>query len=138
MKNFVFTKEGRAWNEDRCYSCDDFAFVLDGATGLYNQKFSDMNTDAEWFSDWWREYLKDALKDMNKSIPEILVTGVEQEKAVFYKMADGKEPVKDFPSACISIARRRNGLVEIYTLGDSPIVVQAKTNISILKPFSIL
>ena len=43
MKNFVFTKEGRAWNEDRCYSCDDFAFVLDEAT---EELLSDYDLDS--------------------------------------------------------------------------------------------
>ena len=28
MMNFSFTKGGRSWNEDRAYSCEDFAFVL--------------------------------------------------------------------------------------------------------------
>ena len=51
MEFFSLSKPGREWNEDRCYACKDFAFVLDGATSLTRQKFSSLHSDAEWSSD---------------------------------------------------------------------------------------
>ena len=58
MEHFYFSQGGREWNEDRAYSCEDFAFVLDGATSLYPEKYSNFSTDAEWYSNWWCEFLK--------------------------------------------------------------------------------
>ncbi|MBQ8425392.1 MAG: protein phosphatase 2C domain-containing protein [Clostridia bacterium] len=131
MKHFSFSRAGRAWNEDRCYSCEDYAFVLDGATSLFNQKFSNLNSDAEWYSEWWCNFLTTALSDYSKSVPEILQDGVGKVVEEFKKLAGDCE-VTDFPSACISIARRKDGMVEIYTLGDSPIILQSKNDMSIV------
>ena len=130
MSNFCFTKAGRSWNEDRCYSCEKFAFVLDGATSLFDQKFSDLTTDAEWYSNWWYIYLKDALNNEILTIPEILQNGVELVVNDFNKLS-GDVVVTDFPSSTISVVRRINGILEIYTLGDSPIILQSKNNMSI-------
>jgi len=130
MKNFTFTKAGRAWNEDRCYSCNDYAFVLDGATSLFGQKFSSFTSDAEWYSEWWLNFLKDALSDYSKTVPEILQDGVGKVVEDFNALA-GDAEVKDFPSACISIVRKDDDLLEIYTLGDSPIVLQSNNDMSI-------
>ena len=131
MINLSFSKNGRNWNEDRCYACDDFIYVLDGATSLFKQQFSSMSTDAEWYSNWWDEYLKVALHNYSLSVPEIIEKGIDLVVEDFKKLA-GDTPILDFPSSTISIVRRNAGKLEIYALGDSPIVLQSKTDISIL------
>ena len=125
--NFTFTKAGREWNEDRCYSCEDFAFAIDGATGLGDEKISTMNSDAEWYSEWWFKYLKEQLKDYSRPIHEIVYSGVDKVVSEFKTLANGKSII-DFPSSAINIARKlENGNLEIYVLGDSPLLVQTET-----------
>lgn len=131
MKHFYFTEGGRDWNEDRAFSCDQFAFVLDGATSLYPEKYSNFATDAEWYANWWCEYLKNELNNLSKTIPEILKEGLPQVVAEYQEMADGN-PIQDFPSCTVSIVRRNNGMLEIFSLTDSSIVIQSKTGISML------
>lgn len=130
MKHFTFSRAGRAWNEDRVYSCDDFAFVLDGASSLVKDQYSNLNTDAEWCSNWWCEYLKEALKDTTKKIPEILKSGVELSTKEFCNMAP--TDIEDFPCTTVSIVRRLNGILEIYALADSPIIIKAKSGLIIV------
>lgn len=122
--NFTFTRAGREWNEDRCYACEDFAFAIDGATGLGDEKVSNLNSDAEWYSEWWKKYLIEELKDYSRPIHEIMYKGVGLIVQEFQRLA-GDIKVEIFPSAAINIARKlENGNLEIYVLGDSPMLVQ--------------
>ncbi len=126
MNNFLFTCAGREWNEDQGYVCEDFGFVIDGATGLTGERYSNMETDAKWYSNWWCEELKRELPNKNKSIRQILEDGIEKVKKDYKKLA-GKVKVKDFPSSTISIVRLNGEKIEVYTLGDSPIIMQSNT-----------
>lgn len=131
MEHFYFSQGGREWNEDRAYSCEDFAFVLDGATSLYPEKYSNFSTDAEWYSNWWCEFLKVELHNKKITIPEILKNGLKKVTKEYLKLAAGN-PMQDFPSCTVSIVRRNNGNLEIYSLTDSSIVIKAKTGLTIL------
>ena len=129
---FTFTRAGREWNEDRGFSCKNFAFALDGATGSSGQKFTDKNTDAEWYSNWWCNYLQKALYDYTVSLPEILHTGMDYVIKDYNEITNGKEVI-DFPSSTINIARKLpDGNLELYILCDSPVILQTKTGHSIL------
>lgn len=125
MQHFSFSKKGKEWNEDRAYSCDQFSFVIDGASSLTKQKFSNFTTDAEWYANWWCEYLKNSLNDTTKSIMQILETGVKMVVADYQNLATNVN-VEDFPSATISIARINGDMLEIYVLCDSSIVLSSK------------
>lgn len=130
--NFSFSKTEREYNEDRCFSCEDFAFVIDGATGISNQKFSKMNTDAEWYADWWYNYLKISLKNFNLSIYEILKNGMDLMLDEFKNLAKDNI-ILDYPSATLDIVRKlKNNQVEIYVIGDSPLLIQSDTGHTIL------
>lgn len=131
MEHFIFTKPGKVHNEDRVFSCDDFAFVIDGATCLTGDHYSKFSSDAEWYSNWWKEYLVKNLANTKKTIFEILRAGVAKIVKDYVKLSGGKEP-EDFPSATVCIARRNNGKVEIYALGDSVVLLRSKTGESIL------
>lgn len=130
MKYFSFSKPGRAWNEDRCFACEEFAFVIDGATSLFNQKYSDFHTDAEWLSNWWFEFLKVSLFDKEKDVLEIIKIGLEKCNADYLKLLGENEDL-DCPSSTLSIVRRRNGKLEIFAVADSPIILQGKTGLAI-------
>ena len=131
MKHFTFTKPGNPWNEDRGFSCDDFAFVVDGATCLTGDHYSKFGSDAEWYANWWCEFLKKQLPNLKKSIFDILKNGVEKITKDYIKISGGKKVV-DFPSATVCIIRRNNGKVEFYALGDSVILFKAITGETML------
>lgn len=128
MEYFSLSKPGREWNEDACYACEKFAFVLDGATSLTKQKFSELNSDAEWSSNWWKEYLITALADESKLITDILKTGVKLYTKQFNALAK-KETVIDFPSTTIAVVRRINKQLEVFVLGDSIILFKTKAGL---------
>ena len=122
---FCFTKPGKAWNEDRGYVSDKFGFVLDGASSITKQKFSDMHTDAEWSSNWWHKYLQTALKNEEKFIPEILKDGIEKYVSDFKRFSKDSI-IEDFPCTTVSIVRKINDNLEFYSLGNSPIIFKTK------------
>ena len=131
MINFSFTRKGnRDWNEDRVYSCDDFAFVLDGATCLTKDHFSSFGSDAEWYADWWCEYLKVQLKNIKKTIPDILKSGIKKVVQAYKKMSNNQIP-EDFPSATFSVVRRVDGILEMYSLCDTSIIFLSKNGDSL-------
>ncbi len=123
MENFIFTRAGREWNEDRGFVCKTFGFVLDGATGLIDEHFTSSSSDAEWYSDSWCKYLKVALCDTTKSLLTILEEGFDKVTGEYKKILGAKK-VTDYPSATISIVRDIGDEIEMYTLGDSPILIQ--------------
>lgn len=109
---------GRKWNEDTCFSCENFWFVIDGATSLVQDKYSNLETDAKWYSNAFGNYLKKALPDSDKSIADIIKEGIHIVVDEYKKMAKGREIV-DMPSACIAIVRKVADKLEYFVLGDS-------------------
>ena len=45
------------YNEDECYVCENFGFVLDGATGLSGENYTNEKTDALWLVKQAKEFL---------------------------------------------------------------------------------
>lgn len=108
---------GRAWNEDFAFTGDNFWFVLDGATSLIPEKYSDEETDAKWFSHTFGKFLETALCDTSKSIAEIVKAGIDAVVAEYKSLAKGRKIV-DMPSACLAVIRKNNGKIEYFVLGD--------------------
>lgn len=123
MVNFCFSEAGREWNEDRVFVCDKYGFVIDGATVITGEHYTDFGSDAEWFADVWAKYLSIALADGSKSIKQIIEDEVEV-IAEQYKRIVGSRKVTSFPSASVSIVRERGDVLEVYALADSPILIQ--------------
>lgn len=108
---------GRDWNEDYAFAGDKFWFVLDGATSLMPEKYSNEETDAKWFSHRFGMFLETALADNSKSIAEIVKEGIDIVVGEYKVLANGRKIV-DMPSACIAIIRENNGKMEYFVLGD--------------------
>lgn len=123
MENFVFSRPGRDWNEDRGFVCEKFGFVLDGVTGDSEKKYTSFASDAEWYSNRWCEYLKIALNDMSKTILQILEEGLDIITKEYKEVANGKA-IKVFPSTTISIVRENGKNLEFYVIADSPIIIK--------------
>lgn len=121
MEVRAFTKAGKINNEDSCYVCDEFGFVIDGATGVTSQKVSCMQTDAQWFSFAFRDYLITALKDKTKNLKQIVSEGIEFVDKQFYEF-DGADAVTSKPSAAIAIFRIMGDEIEYFVLGDCTVI----------------
>ncbi len=125
MKFFGFTKGCKKWNEDCFFVNENFGFVLDGATGLTKEKYTNEDSDAKWFSNEWKQYLEKHLNNFNLSISEIVKKGINVIKQKYLKFAKQNEVV-DFPSSTVAIFRIKGEDVEFFVLGDSPLIVQTK------------
>lgn len=123
MKKFVLSYKSKQWNEDFAYVCDDYGFVLDGATAVTSQKFSNLDSDAEWYSKTMGNFLINNLEDKSKSIFEIVRSGIKSIKKEYKKLSKGSEVI-DFPSSTLSLARIIGENVEFYTISDSIILVE--------------
>lgn len=112
-------KAGKRYNEDYIDYSKNYAFVLDGATGLEKNIIS-RKSDARWyvrkFSKYLKKYiinndLKDAvtkaLKDINKEIKK-------HDKFINSSI--------NIPSACIAIVKENEENFEFFTLGDCSII----------------
>ncbi len=107
--------------EDSVGFGNNYAFVLDGASGLTGNNIIDNDSDASWFV----KRVKDALvsrfengdtRDISEILYEILG---EIHKVYFGKldMQNSSEPA-DSPSAAMALFRERNGNLEFFGLGD--------------------
>lgn len=125
-----FTISGNGKNEDSCYICDKFGFVIDGATGLTDINITNYQTDAQWFSFVFRDYLINALQDDTKTISQIVKRGiVEVDK--LYNSFGGIKDGDLKPSAAIAIFRIKGEYIEYFVLGDCSILLNGK-NIQII------
>lgn len=123
MENVSFSKAGSDWCEDRCFVCDDFGYVLDGATSMFAGSVGDKHSSAEWWSSKWDKYLKTALKDKDKAITQILRNGIKKFSKEILNFLD-EDKQKDFPNTTIALFRKQKGYFEFYVLGDSPLYVE--------------
>ena len=131
MKFRQFTRAGAKFNEDSCYICKDFGFVIDGATGLTNCNITNGKTEAQWFSCKFKEYLMDSLKDTTKSLSNIVEQGIVEIDNEYNKFA-GADNSKIKPSAAIAIFRLSGLGMEYFVLGDFSIIVNIDDKINII------
>lgn len=71
------TRPGLHINEDAVWGQEDFLFVIDGATGLSNQLYMGLESDARWFAAQTARLLCQLLPDKCLSIPAILHIAME-------------------------------------------------------------
>ena len=119
MKIQEFTKAGKIVNEDAVFANDNFACVIDGATGLAPEKITPYGSDAEWFASKMRDYLVEHLK--GRDIPTALadaLTFVNNE----FKKFDGADDLRFMPSAAISIYQIIGDKIEFFVLGDCSVL----------------
>lgn len=119
----IISVNGKEWNEDFAFACEDFAFVIDGATGMFNQKISSDLSDAKWYSNNLGKYLITALNNYDKSLTEIMKDAINKLKVDFLNIAKGQE-ILDTPSAAIIICRIKNNIMEHFSLGDCGFLIK--------------
>lgn len=106
-------------NEDCAGYGDEYIYVVDGASGLYDRQASPSGTDASWFSHRLGELLDESLPCQSDSIPDILRQVAVRMKGEFESFGQATEIDENaWPSASLSIVRTYGNEVELYQLGD--------------------
>ena len=139
IRKMDFTKQGKkeegkkeTLNEDCVYVCDDFGFVLDGATGLTKENITPEKSDARWFTQMFKQFLKKKLKNENDSIQDILKEGLTFVNNL-YNSFEGANNIKSRPSSGIALFRINKNDIEFFVLGDCCFLVRdKKDNIKLL------
>lgn len=121
----------RLVNEDIVVAGNNYAILMDGATGLGKNRFVGDNTLVEWYvsqvaKSVENQILKD--KDFNLDLQEIVKSTVLEVKAKIkiYENEIG-EVLKKYeePSACLAIIRElKDDYTEIFILGDISIYIK--------------
>lgn len=124
MAKVIFsTDTGMIFNEDFVYGTDTFGFLIDGATGLFPEKITPGNTDAQFFA---HELGKKLIENSSPSLKDKLFQSVHE--LSFYFPQEKKD---FFPSATLAAYEIKNDTLEIFYLGDSPILVYTTKGVEI-------
>ena len=122
------SRQGNSANEDYAFACEQFAFVIDGSSGLTSKKYTDRESDAQWFSHSLGILLQTRLHDIGKPIKDI-VSEITNELCTQFKrfLAGAEYDLLDMPSACLSVLRAKGDKIEFFQLGDCVTII-LKTN----------
>lgn len=110
----------KVWNEDVYAAGKDYAFVLDGASGLNNVNRMAPMSDACWLVRSLKNWLLLHLQE-DRSLQEILSEGLDILKEQ-YGECSGLES----PSCTITCIRIREDKLEYFALGDSLLLIETK------------
>lgn len=110
----VLSRAGAQVNEDALAVTVSSLIIIDGATGLTENRQPGWSSDARWFSHRLTTLLEERLDDISTSIASILATCLSDLRIEF-----GAEHSTELgPSASVLIARLHGGALDIYSLGD--------------------
>ncbi|MBR2832944.1 MAG: protein phosphatase 2C family protein [Bacilli bacterium] len=109
----------KSYNEDFIVCDSDYAFVLDGATGLQKNIISEAS-DAYWYVNTFASYLK---KCINKSdVKQAIAIALKDIAKDIDKYANSINSNLDIPSACIALVKENKDNFEFFVLGDCSII----------------
>ncbi len=112
------SRPGGAVNEDRWGALDHSVWILDGATGLAEQRVLPGASDAFWFVEQVDRGLQ-AGADCAEEPADVLRPIVRQAQEEFARVAlRPKAAPVDLPGASLAMMRLRQGWVELSSLGD--------------------
>lgn len=121
-------------NEDIAGSSKCAYWVIDGATGYFNNFIDLQTSDALWYVKGLNDYLKENMDDAKRSIVQILKDAIEQLAVRYFAfIADKEESVlpEQYPSATIAIARERGDAMELFVLCDCTVAVSVNHQVSV-------
>lgn len=118
----AISEKGGLYNEDAFVYSDTYFVVIDGATGLNGIHLTPGPTDAAWLAGRLAQLLKEKLPDTDAPVPGILKSAAAILKRELDALGYDRYE-KAYPSACVSVARVREDLLECFTLGDAPVFV---------------
>jgi hypothetical protein len=110
----------RRYNEDIYSIVDGAAWVLDGATGVTDETYTDNPSDGHWYVQRFDEYLRQNVRDTSCSLTEHVANAIEEIDREFGRIAPGESiDTAAEPSATCAIVRWVDGVLEHYVLCDS-------------------
>ncbi|MEA1648584.1 protein phosphatase 2C domain-containing protein [Nitrospirillum sp. BR 11164] len=118
---------GTAPNEDAAGHQGDWAWVIDGATGVSGATIEGLS-DAAWFARAVDRALRGAIPDSGQSPTDAVLHRVVEECAQAFTQAtrDAPRAWHERPSAAFALLRRLGDRLEMTTLGDCQIVHRAE------------
>ncbi|WP_439027186.1 protein phosphatase 2C domain-containing protein [Haloarchaeobius sp. DT45] len=118
----VHIDAGVGVNEDTATVTEGAAWVLDGATGLGDERHTPGATDATWYVDRVDRYLREHVHD-DAPLERVLRECVKTVAAEFRELAGDVDPASE-PSAAVAVARWNDDseVVEYAVLGDASVV----------------
>lgn len=127
---YAFSAAGDSYNEDAFAFGDNFAVVIDGATGLNKIHLSAGTTDAGWMARHLATLLKERLHNTWDPIETILKDCAAAIQSELDHM--GYDSYRQsYPSACVSVLRVNAHALECFYLGDCPILLLPASDRSI-------
>ena len=128
-------RNGHLVNEDIFYTDENITILMDGATGLGDNELDVYKTSAEWYVAELLQYLKSKLVNQeNIELEETVKSAIEYMK----ERIEAKEEelgirLKPYevPSSSLVISRKRGEFLELFSLGDSIILIKRKDGTSI-------
>lgn len=119
---FYLTDTGIVHNEDFVYATKHYGVVVDGASGLYQEKVTQGNTDAQAFSHALGQELILRLPTCKEATADVLTAAIRQvNQQLFPATIDILD--EQLPSCTFSCFRVLDNQLELSWVGDSPILV---------------
>jgi len=121
------SRQGNKANEDFAFSCEQYIFVVDGASGLSDKNYTHYESDAQWFAHRLGTLLQIRLQRMDEKIEDILSEIIDELRAEYETFLPNADPNPfAMPSASLSILRLNRGCIELFQLGDCVTVLTTK------------
>jgi serine/threonine protein phosphatase PrpC len=118
----VTTPGGARTNEDRAGHAGSIAWVIDGATDLYEDTALPAESDVQWLVDVVAERLREAGTNGHQGSGPVLLDDISEH--VCDQMAAHAFPADRTPPACsLVVVVDRGGLYEITRVGDATAIV---------------
>lgn len=127
--------------EDGLIFNNNYAVVMDGATGMNKYNVTGYGTDAQWLTLRTLEILSTKLKESSTSIVDILKITAEtlrHEYRNLWSLSGLNIQDIEYPSAGIIIVREVGDKIQLYRLGDCLGVVRTTEGIEVLKDTELL
>lgn len=117
-------------NEDIFYTDNNITILMDGATGLGDNELDTYKTSAEWYVSELLQYLKSKLLNQeNIELEDVVKLAIEYMKEKI-KAKEKELGIKlkpyEVPSSSLVILRKRGDFLELFSLGDSIILIKHK------------
>ncbi len=127
----------RQINEDLVIKGENYAILMDGATGLGGPRLEKGLTNAEWFVKNCGIFMKNILDekpnyDLQCLVKECIINIKEKITKIENENGYNLRPHEE-PSSTIIIIREFNGITDIFSLGDSLTMIKTKD-----KKFTVL
>ncbi|ABD13055.1 hypothetical protein CcI156_14055 [Frankia sp. CcI156] len=114
------SRSDKLHNEDAAGSRADGLWVIDGATPLHDDPTISGRSSAAWLSGAADAFLA-TVPWRDRSLPEVV------RELIAHVRAEGRRlglAAGRFPTATIALARQRGPLLDLYLLGDSPVLLR--------------